>query len=331
MYYLLRFDSILIPIYIVILLLLTLLLGINNNFLLGLLKIREYSIVNLTLLFFRISATIILLIAGFQVTALPIGSIFAFSIGLILSYQLIKSIATKTKINAIKEIDDSQLSANVNLDWKDLMEVSKALGYMLFLSLLLNSDTVLSRTLLTSNENETYGIISIFGQIAHFGPISFSTALIPFAVKQKNNNIYLVSVGIVLFLSGLVWLVFLTAGNLLLDALNVADTSTILPKILFYSVFITFYNLIFVSTNYLIGRGVYNILKYLFILLGIYLTTLVTIGSGLFNQLNSDFSKVNGFIGVNILFSSFIAVGLFFYIIYAKHLDQQPESKRDQA
>jgi hypothetical protein len=189
-------------------------------------------------------------------------------------------------LNSQDVIPKSEITSSTQEDFKThLIQGSRALFYFIFLGILINVDIILSRTFLTNEQNNQYGIISTFGQIAHFGPVSFSALVIPFSSGKDHKNIYKMSLIAVIGLSLLVTLIFVLFGNLILVSFDKAIYLPLLPLIIIYSIFILFYNICFISVNYLISRSNYKIIKQLLVITGLYILTFSTVANINFSDL----------------------------------------------
>jgi O-antigen/teichoic acid export membrane protein len=297
----LKLDQPWVPLLVCISLLVQFASGLNLNFLLGILRVSQFSLASLLGLVVRFSTTIGFLYLGFGVSSLPLGLIISGLVTFLISLKFI----------FIKHSGDKSIESEPHLyefknEFKDFWSTTIL---VLLLAGFLNIDTILSRTLMNTVQNNQYSIISTFGQIAHFGPISFASLLIPYvtggkAVDERQNKGLLIlkySLLAVSVLTLLVGLIFGLFGHILLDLLNKPDLIYLSPLIIFYTIFIWFYNLIYVCVSYLIAQANYILNKPLIFCFSGLVTALVC--SDLIFHIISGFNLIEIFIILTIMFS----------------------------
>jgi len=273
MFWTLQLSNFFIPIVAILAVFTTFLYSINQNFLLGILEIPKYCWGNIINLVVKFISTTAFLILGLGVNTLPVGILLASIASYSLSLYFINSIyKTKEIKSKVQEFNAKEILQDGSDTWK-------AMIYFIILAIFLNIDIVLSRSLLTNEQNNQYGIISTFGQIAHFGPVSFSALVVPYASRDGHKNIFKISIIAVIILSLLVTVLFTFGGELVLKTFGKSNYLTLLPLITIYSIFVLCYNLIFISINYLISRANFTFIKPIVLAIICYLILLFLAGS----------------------------------------------------
>jgi len=277
MFWALQFKDFLVPTVAVIGVFSSLLYSINQNFLLGILEIPKYCLGNIVNLIIKFAATTGLFYLGFGISVLPIAILLAslgsFGVSLYFIRQLYGSkIGSKEKHFEVLPFNSADILSDSSDTWR-------AMWYFVILALFLNIDIVLSRSILSVDQNNQYGIISTFGQIAHFGPVSFSSLIVPYASRDGHKSIFKISIIAVFGLSLLVTLLFIFGGDLVLRSFGKSTYFSLLPLITVYSLFVLGYNLIFICTNYLISRANFTFLKPLTWSVAIFVSLLTFAGS----------------------------------------------------
>lgn len=294
----LKIDSLIFAAIIIISVLTTLLSSIHQNFLLGLMAIPKYATTNIYNSIVKFGSTIGLLFLNFGVLSLPLGIIFSSLSSFVLARIYLKKYFKDSDILPISKYDtDSIYAENLKKMWVSMY-------YFMFLALLINVDIILSRTFLTQEQNNQYGIISTFGQIAHFGPISFASILVPYTSRNNHKDFLKISLISVTFLSFVVGLGFALFGNLILSSFNKSAYLSLLPLIALYSIFILFYNVCFVTVNYLISRQNYIPIKWILFIVSIYVFVFSILAISNF----ADFYSQMMYLIISSIFFSFISL-----------------------
>jgi len=244
----LKFENITIPFLLIISIFISLLTNINQNFLLGTLEIKKYSVGVLIGAVSKFILTISLIKLGVGLISLPLGLATSSLLTLFFAGYFIHK--TFAKSDADRDYSEN-IENDILIGGKNTL---KAMVYFAILSLFLNIDIVLSRSLLSQDLNNKYALISTFGQIAHFGPISLTALIIPFASRKDHKNIFYISNAMIIISGLFVTASFYFFGAVILNSLNKVSDPYTVWLIFVYSVFIMMYNLVFININYLISR-----------------------------------------------------------------------------
>ena len=270
MFWSLSYDSVITPILAILSILAAFVYSINQNFLLGILEIPKYCWGNVVNLVVKFVSTIGFLSLGLGINTLPLAILLASIASFVLSYSFI------AQLYKGKTVDPNIKPINILADSGDTW---KAMVYFVILAIFLNIDIVLSRPLLTSEQNNQYGIISTFGQIAHFGPVSFSSLIVPYASRDGHRSVYKISILAVICLNIFVTLLFILAGPLVLNSFGKSSYYDLLPLISVYSIFVMAYNVIFISLTYLISRANFSLMKPMTFAVVAYVLALLAVGT----------------------------------------------------
>ena len=286
--------------------------AINNNFLLGLIKVKEFSFTNLLTMLGRLVGVLIFLKLGFSLTSLPLGLGLGYLAGSISSFYFIHKLWKQVE-------HSSDQNSNQVFHFKDLAEVSQVMGMLVIMSLFLNADIILARVFFNDGLNQKYGIVSTFGQIAHFGSVSFTNIIIPFVARKSEKPILSYAIFLVIALSLSIILIFAVFGSYLVKIFKGSEEA-LTDIIIRYGFYILFYNLVFIFINYLVAKNSYNVLKRLSLAAIGYILGLVGIGSSwsLFTVFGSG---IEGFVNWNTLAAIVLSLGLFWEIQKASKLE----------
>ena len=271
MFWSLQYDTILTPILAILSVGAAFVYSINQNFLLGILEIPKYCWGNILNLVVKFISTVGFLSLGLGVNTLPLGVLLASLASFALSYTFIAQIYRNKPIST-QNIEPINILADSGDTWKTMV-------YFIILAIFLNIDIVLSRPLLTNEQNNQYGVISTFGQIAHFGPVSFSSLIVPYASRDGHRDVYKISVLAVIGLSLLVTLLFIIGGPAVLYSFGKSNYFDLLPLITVYSIFVMAFNVMFISLTYLISRANFKLMKPMSIAVLGYITALLLAGA----------------------------------------------------
>ncbi len=301
MFWVLQYKNVFVPLVAVIGIFSSFLYSINQNFLLGIFEVPKYCLANVMNLIVKFFVTISLLYLGFGINVLPIAillaSLASFGLSLYFITQLYNSKGKQAKVLVFNRGDIL----------RDGGDTWKAMWYFVILAIFLNVDIVLSRSILSNEQNNQYGIISTFGQIAHFGPVSFSSLIVPYASGEGHKSVFKISIIAVLCLSLAVTLIFFFGGDLVLRSFGKSSYFSLLPLITVYSLFVLSYNLVFICTNYLISRANYSFLKPMTLAVSIFVGLLLLAGV---NPWFESAQKLNLMVASAVLSSSVTAVYL---------------------
>jgi O-antigen/teichoic acid export membrane protein len=285
-------------------------LGLNNNFVMALLKIKEFMILSFVVTIAKFGTTIGLLYLHLEVMALPLGLLFSEIAGLLLGVYFLKNIKANLKA------DLAQNPINYKI-FDHFIGMVKTVVYLFFLALFLNSGPIIAEKIFDQGllrDKDILAVLFNFGQIIHFGAIAFLSGLIAHASRSENKKIFYTAFGIVTSLSLGIGIIFTIFGSTMMRLFGRAQYIDQLPLILWYSVFIMFYNIIFLCTQYLIIKNRYRplialpILNFLFIF-------------ALFNLTKTSYlfaNNVLNFITISIVFGAFTAVYMVFSVVFEK-------------
>lgn len=269
---------------------------LHSSFLMGLLKLKDFSINLLLATLSRPIITTLLLLAGFGLYALPLGYIFFALV------MLVHAILVITKID-LNKLEDSSLKAeDIGIDplslRKEIWSTAKTILVFFVLSAFLNASAIISERVLENQDKDLFAVLFTFGQIMHFGAISFLGAFVAYSAKGRNLKLYLTSITAVTLITLTVGVGFWLFGPLLLLIMNSSEYFSQIPIILYFSIFIALYNIIFVSAQYLVSLNDYRTIAWLFL----FLISQIWI---LFNPylLGKNSYDLFTFISINIIFS----------------------------
>lgn len=228
----------------------------SRSFLLGKLDLSFYSISLISFAILRFIFTYLSLTLGFGTISLGAGFLLAGVISYLLTEILIhiqKKIDVKnhikkpsTKQNYIKSEEFNDLNLKkifLGFLKTSLIFFGSALLFMLV--------PVLVNVIFKEEDADLYSIISFFGQIAFFASSSFLNGVISHAARTKNKQIYYQSLGIISLISFGVVIVVYFFGEYFLMLMGRSRYTDQLDLILLYSIYISFYNIIYLSLQFL--------------------------------------------------------------------------------
>lgn len=240
---------------------------INTNFLLGILSIKEFIINLLVGVASRFGLTVLFIFSGFGILSLALGVVLSSLLVWIHSAWVVDRMA--------KKVDYS----GVNFDLPaELKNVLKDLLASLFIYSLLYTPPIISNFILTFQEADLFAVLFNFGQIIHFGVVSFFGLIVVYAARENSLKMYLLSSGIVFLISFLIGIVFWLFGPIIFALFNRAEYVEYLNYIFLYALFITFFNSLMVSGRYLIGIGRSLVLYPLILVNILFLLALYSVG-----------------------------------------------------
>jgi O-antigen/teichoic acid export membrane protein len=246
-------------------------LSLNNNFVMALLEINKFIVLAVVGTVVRFVVTIALIYAQFEVTALPVGLLITEFVGLALGMYYLRGIKAKDTSTQLKK----PIIYNM---WDHMVGMLKTVVFLFFLSLFLNVGPIIAEKFLLKADKDILAVLFNFGQIIHFGAVAFLGGLIAHASRNENKKIFYAAFVVVTGLSLFIGFLFTFFGGFMMKLFGRAQYIDQLPLILWYSVFILFYNIIFLCTQYLIIQNRYKTLIFLpianivFILALIFLT-----------------------------------------------------------
>lgn len=203
-----------------------------------------------------------------------------------------------------EEVQEKELTTNFSLK-QEVFNASKTLFVFFTLAAFLNASAIISERTLSDQDRDLFAVLFTFGQIIHFGAIAFLGAFVAYSAKGRNLKIYLTSVAAVTLITISIGLGFWLFGPMLLWIMNSPEYISQIPIILYFSLFVAFYNVIFVSAQYLISLSDYKTIASLIL----FLVVLVVI---LFNPaiIGLEAYTIFSFISVNLVIALIAATGL---------------------
>lgn len=292
-------TSLLVSELLVVFIFTNLLLGVQQNFLIGTLQNLPFAFGMIGANLIRLVATCLLLTYQRQITALPLGLIAGSVI-----IELISNYYWQQKTQSIKKtLDNPELVVHdVQLKVEIRHSVVTILS-MVSLSILLNINPILiQNSNISPDAKDLFAVIFNFGQIIHFASIAGLAGLVAYSAQSSNKRIYFVALSIATFVTAVVCCGFYFGGEIMLKVFGRSQYLDELSVIIKYAIFIGFYNIIYVSAQYLLAKG--RFFQIYVLIFGVIITIL---GSNLIPKPN------NGLIQNQILpnIDISIAIGLF--------------------
>jgi O-antigen/teichoic acid export membrane protein len=297
---------------------LQIILGLNNNFVMSLLKIKEFMILSFVVTVAKFAATIGLILIQLEVYALPLGLLFSEIAGLVLGVYFLKQIKSKQTAKLDSKTVDYKI-------YDHLLGMFKTVIYLFFLALFLNAGPIIAEKIFDKSmygDKDILAVLFNFGQIIHFGAIAFLSGLITHASRSDNKKIFYSAFAIVTGLSLGIGIVFTIFGSFMMRLFGRAQYIDQLPLILWYSVFILFYNIIFLCTQYLIIKNRYRSLFVLPVSNILLILSLIYVSKTTLLFANS----VQNFISISIFFGFVCALYLVLNVIFDKKIGQDVDS-----
>lgn len=225
---------------------------LHSSFLLGLLKLKDFSINLIVATLSRPIITVLLLLAGLGLYALPLGYLFFALVMLSHAFWVINkqilTIQPNLDISAIAGVDVDPLSLR-----REIWSTVKTMVAFFSLSAFLNSPAIIAERILPDGDKDLFAVLFTFGQIMHFGAIAFLGTLVAYSAKGKNLKIYLAAIAAVSLITLAIGATFWLFGPILLLVMNSPEYVSQIPTILYFALFIALYNALFVSMQYLIS------------------------------------------------------------------------------
>ena len=269
--------------------------GLGQNFLLGILAVKEFAVGSLLSNVFRLITTVVLIFAGFGAFALPLGMLSSVIVIFLVSDYFIKKKFKNQKIPLI--LDENLPTFNI----KQEIVGSQATALILFtlVAFFTLSNFFVDR-FLEPTDKDIFAVIYSFGQMLHFGPVAFLSALIPHSAKSKGKKIILQATGVTILLTVGGILTLMLFGNVFLWLIGRSDYQEFLPLVWFYGFFILGYNVIYVATQFLIAKASFRKVLILPILMFFYIIIMTLIVNKII--VFKNFEILDIFIYVNVLF-----------------------------
>ena len=291
---------------------LQIILGINNNFVISLLEINKFMVLTFVVTAMKFIATILLIFGRVEVIALPLGLIISELVGLSLGVYYLKKIKSQAK-------NDSQQIKHVFKIFDHVQGTLKTVVIMFFLSMLLNAGPIIAERYFGKSDKDILAILFNFGQIIHFGAVAFLSGLVTHASRSENKKIFYSALGIVISISFFIGFLFSFFGEFMMRLFGRGQYANQIGLILLYSVFILFYNVIFVCVQYLIIKNKYRALVIFPIVTVIYIISLVFYSGSQYLLGNS----VKNFITISVIFGFITAIYLVLAATFKKSSGQK--------
>ncbi len=282
-----------------------------NQYLLSTLSVKQYAISIIATAFGRFIPTVFFLYIGAMVFSLPLGLLSSAFLGILVSSFYIKKFSNVKNLE--KNIFDPK---NYNI-LNQLKASSKNIIILLFVMTFFNIAPIISQRFFEGSDRDLFAVLYSFGQIIHFGSIAFMSALVAYAARGKDLKIYLTSVGIVGVLTSLIGLMFFLFGEWLLIIFDRTQYLDQIPLILLYSVFIAFFNIVFVSIQYLISHSEYKTLYALPFIVAALIASLIAASLG---KLPFFGTPLVSFINTSIFFS--VSSSIYFFVMVLRNHKQ---------
>ncbi|MBC7472167.1 MAG: hypothetical protein H7196_02795 [candidate division SR1 bacterium] len=290
-------------------------LGLNNNFVMALLKIPQFIILSIVVTVVKFVGAISFVYLHFEVMSLPLGLLMSEIIGIVVGVYFLK----RFKSQAIKP--KNYIVTNYKI-FDHAFGMLKTVVFLFFLSLFINAGPIIAENFLDKADKDILAVLFNFGQIIHFGAVAFLGGLIAHASRTDNKKIFYSAFVIVTSLSLSIGFLFTFFGGFMMKLFGRAQYTDQLPLILWYSVFILFYNIIFLCTQYLIIKNRYKALIFLPVSNILLILTLI-----FFSKSTSLFgSDVQNFIGISIIFGFTSALYLLLSIVFDKKNRQEVDN-----
>jgi O-antigen/teichoic acid export membrane protein len=240
--------------FVIVLVVFQLTQSINSQFFLAILDLKKFIALSLFSTIFKAVFIVAIIFTGFGVYALPISLILVQILGFIMGTFFIKSL----------NITSPEIKKDYHI-FQHVKGVAFITVILFCLALFLNSGPIISEKIFDTQEKDILAILFNFGQIIHFGATATLSGLIIYASRDSSKKIVATAYLMVGSISVGVGVIFTLFGSFIMRLFGRPQYVDQLPLILYYSLFIALYNLIFVSVQYLIARNEYKPL-YVFIL-----------------------------------------------------------------
>lgn len=287
-------------------------IGLSQQFLMGVLAIRNFAVNSMLGTFTRLFSTVVMILLGFGTFALPLGTIVSGVVIYFSAEYYIKKITTNENFHHI--LPENQPKFNLKQEFIG----SQATAFSLFcLFGFFTLPNFFSDRFLNDLDRDIFATIYSFGQMVHFGPVAFLSALVPHSSRTKNKKIIWQATGVTVALTivGILFLVLF--GRLFLIVLDREQYNPFLPLTWIYGFFILGYNILHVATKILIARSSFRKMLSLPILLSIHAFLLFLTGVGVLKIL-PNFSMLENFIWANAIFGILAGIFIFWQVLKTK-------------
>lgn len=217
---------------------------LNRGILMGRLSFKYISFLNIFPSMLKFVSGILLLIWGLGVT----GGLVAFLVAYT-SYYLLSFIPLKF----IFQIKTKETAVNLG---KILAYAAPSAMAMLGLTLFITTDMLLVKHFYPSKEAGIYAGMSLLGKIIYFFSAPISTALFPLVVQrharnEKHNHLFFIAIGLVAISSlSITFFYYIFPEFSILLLLKQKDYLSVAPIIWVFGIFMVFYSLLWLTTNY---------------------------------------------------------------------------------
>jgi O-antigen/teichoic acid export membrane protein len=256
--------------FVIVLVVFQLTQSINSQFFLAILDLKKFIVLSVFSTVFKAVFVITIILAGFGVYALPISLIMVQILGFIIGTFFIKSL----------NITPPEIKKDYHI-FQHVKGVAFITVILFCLALFLNSGPIVAEKIFNTQEKDILAILFNFGQIIHFGATATLGGLITYASRDNSKKIVATAYLMVGSISVGVGIVFTLFGSFIMKLFGRPQYVDQLPLILYYSLFIALYNLIFVSVQYLIARNEYKPLYAFIIGTGVLLVSQFTLTKSL--------------------------------------------------
>jgi hypothetical protein len=282
---------------------------LHSSYLLGLLRVWDFCLGLILATLARPVATTIMLLLGWQLYALPLGYVV---FALILLGHSIWVIRRLPRDLLSQKYQSDCATTNFRLT-AEFWGLARTVLCFFTLSAMFNLVAIVGERVLTFQDRYLLAVLFTFGQIIHYGAIAFLGAFVAYSAKSKNLKIYLTSVAavalITLGIAGGFWLF----GPWLLALMKSLEYTSQVHMILYFALFVGLYNIIYVSTQYLISRNDYFLFGWLAVAMGLQILLLT----------NSHWIGLTGlnlfqFISINLVIAALVMLVLVVRVLFLK-------------
>jgi hypothetical protein len=284
---------------------------LHSSYLLGLLRVWDFCLGLILATLARPVATTIMLLLGWQLYALPLGYVVFALILLGHSIWVIRRLP-RDLLSQEYQSDYAPATTNFRLT-TEFWGLARTVLCFFTLSAMFNLVAIVGERVLASQDRYLLAVLFTFGQIIHYGAIAFLGAFVAYSAKSKSLKIYLTSVTavalITLGIAGGFWLF----GPWLLALMKSLEYISQMHMILYFALFVGLYNIIYVSTQYLISRNDYFLFGWLVVAVGLQILLLT----------NSHWIGLTGlnlfqFISINLAIAALVMLALVVRVLFLK-------------
>jgi hypothetical protein len=257
-------------------------ISLNLQFIIGLTDSKNTAKVLLTYAFTKFFFALASLVLGFGVYSYFIG----LTVGAVITYIVVNNI-----VKSFESRHTYKETIKHNL-LNDFIPSLQTVFGLTFLMLIWYVFPIVSNQVLPTLEKDLFASIFIFAQILNFVSLSLLSFFLVTASVSKNLRLYFVTLAIIAGISLCSIFGFKLFDSFLLYILNKTQYLKYSYEFFNFGIATFFYNLLFVSLQFLISRRWYNGLKYNYIFAGI----------GLLGLLSYKLNEINHLINFAIFF-----------------------------